>query len=241
LPNTTHKGRAVTTTTYASPENNEAARRYKSPPIYEAPEPNTPAIFASPARDIAYGQVKPTAEEAAGQRHDENRRQVVLHNLKGEIVGVDYYTEDGKEAQALKQGQNLFQIAGARRSAVLDGVPTNVATAAVAPGAFSSDTQGAGTSPNPRTGQYPPSPQPRNDAEAGAVMPKLQVQGPVSDAYGTSRSQPGMVRTAIGDKRRDQTAVDPRQNDDRYRKGEDWTTYGMTVIKHAREKGLRRN
>ena len=235
MPNTTHKGRAVTTTTYASPENNEAARRYKSPPIYEAPEPNTPAIFASPARDIAYGQVKPTAEEAAG------RRQVVLHNLKGEIIGVDYYTEDGKEAQALQQGQNLFQIAGARRSAILDGAPTRVAVQALAPGAFSTDTQGAGSAPNPPTGQYPPSPQPRNDAEAGAVMPKLQVQGPVSDAYGTSRSQPGMDRTVVGDKRRDQTAVDPRQNDNRYHKGEDWTTYGMTVIKHAKEKGLRRN
>lgn len=71
---------------------------------------------------------------------------------------------------------------------------------------------------------YPPSPQPRNDAEVGVVMPKLQVQGPVSDAYGVSRSQPGMVTTVVGDKRRDQTTVDPRQNDDRYRKGEDWTT-----------------
>jgi hypothetical protein len=172
--------------------------------------------------------------------------------LKGEIVGVDYFTKDEDEARTLRSAQDLMypqtqvqhplnQIAGTRRAAVLDGVPTRVAVAGVAPGAFSSDTQGAGTAPNPPTGQYPPSSPPRNDAEAGVVMPKLQVQGPVSDAYGTSRSQLGMDRTVLGSKRRDQTAVDPRQNDDRYRKGEDWTTYGMTVIKHAKERGLRRN
>jgi len=75
--------------------------------------------------------------------------------------------------------------------------------------------EAAGTSPNPLAGQYPPNPTPMQGAGdnpgAGAVMPKLQVQGNISDAYGTSQSHPGMDRTAMGDKRRDQTNIDPRQ------------------------------
>ena len=92
--------------------------------------------------------------------------------------------------------------------------------------------EAAGTSPNPLAGQYPPNPTPMQGAgdypSTGAVMPKFQVQGNVSDAYGTSRSQSGMDRTAIGDKRRDQTDIDPRQNVEEAKKTLRRIYYGRT-------------
>jgi hypothetical protein len=58
---------------------------------------------------------------------------------------------------------------------------------------------GAGKSPNPPTGQYPPNPTPGQgptDARTGAIMPKLQAQGDPSAVYGVARSMPQKMEDA---------------------------------------------
>ncbi len=311
--------KTVPGTTYGSPENSRYP--YAATPSYTAPPADTPDFGLpgqgtnTPPRDIVYGQVLPTANEAAGNKFPLPRRvflpqdttqQDRLTQAAGVAVGVGkgwvtmsgahiYVPDEGEELNSARgnmhragyaeyehgnsfiryqhpetghhidvlhngthvsgsvvqghglhtssaniplpkkeeptpvqfgqmtsdqkaeseladqqaqqtsasaePGEQLAQIAGARRAAVLAGVPSQTAVQAIAPGAFSSDTQGAGTSPNPPTGQYPPNPTPMQGAGdnpgTGAVMPKLQVQGDPAQVYGVR--QPSAIDHAISE------------------------------------------
>lgn len=129
---------AYTQTTYGSPENNRPEARYKLPPIYDTPEPNTPdpnvsaTTYGNIVNDTAvFGSSKPTAEQAAGATgQDEIARLAGVDTNK---LGADSGTVTIESGEGAGKSDNFPSGTYPVNPTPMQGPGDNPATGAVMP------------------------------------------------------------------------------------------------------------